>query len=198
MIAASSSATPLKMPRRIASSVIRAKNRSTKLSHDEEVGNDSFGSQGRGSREQRVAVRLPPLEGNRAPIVAVPAIVLGEGAQTFVGVARLGADGDGRIERAPERKIARNVLALGTDGDHLHRLLEPLDANGSALDVVEPFNLAREVREHNSETGLIIFSYLNPILRFGFERFADAARQAHIDGALIFLGQLHMQLHSLQ
>ena len=45
--------------------------------------------------------------------------------------------------------------------------------------------LAAEIREHSQSTGLIIFSYLNPILRMGLEKFCQAARQAGVDGALV-------------
>jgi tryptophan synthase alpha chain len=48
-------------------------------------------------------------------------------------------------------------------------------------DVLE---LAKKIRRE-SDAGLIIFSYLNPILRMGLERFAKAAQNAGIDGALI-------------
>jgi tryptophan synthase alpha chain len=36
-----------------------------------------------------------------------------------------------------------------------------------------------------TETGLIIFSYLNPVLRFGLEHFCAEAVKAGVDGALI-------------
>jgi tryptophan synthase alpha chain len=45
-------------------------------------------------------------------------------------------------------------------------------------------HLAREVRKQ-SEVGLIVFSYLNPLMRFGLSRFAAAAQDAGVDGALI-------------
>jgi tryptophan synthase alpha chain len=41
------------------------------------------------------------------------------------------------------------------------------------------------VRQHAQSTGLIIFSYLNPILRMGMEKFCKVARAAGVDGALI-------------
>jgi tryptophan synthase alpha chain len=41
------------------------------------------------------------------------------------------------------------------------------------------------VRKARAAAGLIIFSYLNPILRFGLERFCDAAADAGVDGALV-------------
>jgi tryptophan synthase alpha chain len=46
------------------------------------------------------------------------------------------------------------------------------------------FRIARAVRER-SEIPLIAFSYLNPILRYGRERFADDAKAAGIDGVLL-------------
>ena len=45
--------------------------------------------------------------------------------------------------------------------------------------------LAAEVRQHAQSTGLVIFSYLNPILRMGLERFCKIARHAGVDGALL-------------
>jgi tryptophan synthase alpha chain len=82
------------------------------------------------------------------------------------------------------------ILELGVpfsdpvaDGPVIQRASQrALDKGTKLHDILD---LARELRKHNSETGLIVFSYLNPILQFGFEKFADAARQARIDGALI-------------
>ena len=45
-------------------------------------------------------------------------------------------------------------------------------------------DILREFRTR-SELPVIIFSYLNPILRYGFERFAAAAAQVGADGALL-------------
>ncbi len=45
--------------------------------------------------------------------------------------------------------------------------------------------LAAEVRQHAQSTGLIIFSYLNPILRMGLKSFGKIARHAGVDGALL-------------
>jgi tryptophan synthase alpha chain len=44
--------------------------------------------------------------------------------------------------------------------------------------------VAKQLR-HQSKAGLIIFSYLNPVLQFGLERFCAAAAQAGVDGALV-------------
>src|SRR5437763_3072980 len=82
------------------------------------------------------------------------------------------------------------ILELGVpfsdpvaDGPVIQRASQRALERGTKLrDILD---LARELRKHNSETGLIVFSYLNPIMQFGFEKFADAARQARIDGTLI-------------
>ncbi|HEU5451074.1 MAG TPA: tryptophan synthase subunit alpha [Terriglobales bacterium] len=50
--------------------------------------------------------------------------------------------------------------------------------------LADVLKLAGEVRR-KSEAGLIVFSYFNPILRYGLERFASEAAQAGVDGALV-------------
>ena len=85
--------------------------------------------------------------GQRLPAEEVLGVVLGERAQPFVRVARLERARDGGIERTPESELTGGVLALGPDCDHLHRLLETLQPSRSPLDVVEPLDLAREVRD---------------------------------------------------
>ena len=44
--------------------------------------------------------------------------------------------------------------------------------------------LAADLRRKRPEAGLIVFSYLNPILRFGLERFCAEAEAAGVDGVL--------------
>ncbi|MGB9416983.1 MAG: tryptophan synthase subunit alpha, partial [Acidobacteriaceae bacterium] len=44
--------------------------------------------------------------------------------------------------------------------------------------------LARDLRATRPHTGLIIFSYLNPIIRYGLERFMTDAKAAGVDGVL--------------
>src|SRR6185436_5295556 len=46
------------------------------------------------------------------------------------------------------------------------------------------FAIAREVRER-SQIPLIAFSYLNPVARYGAERFADEASAAGVDALLL-------------
>src|SRR5436190_317718 len=68
------------------------------------------------------------------------------------------------------------------DGPVIQRASQRALEGGTRLaDVLE---LARVVRKR-SDAGLIVFSYFNPVLRFGLERFAAAAQDAGVDGALI-------------
>jgi tryptophan synthase alpha chain len=68
------------------------------------------------------------------------------------------------------------------DGPVIQRASERALRGGTSLHDV--LRLAREIRQE-SEAGLVIFSYLNPILRLGLGRFADEAAQAGVDGALL-------------
>jgi len=68
------------------------------------------------------------------------------------------------------------------DGPVIQRASERALRNGVSLDQV--IKLAAEIRRV-SDAGLIIFSYLNPVLRMGLENFAAKAADAAIDGALI-------------
>ena len=83
-----------------------------------------------------------------------------------------------------------DVIELGVpfsdpvaDGPVIQRASERALRNGVTLaNVIE---LAAGVRKKAKDAGLIIFSYFNPILRFGLERFCDRAAAAGIDGALV-------------
>lgn len=83
-----------------------------------------------------------------------------------------------------------DVLELGVpfsdpvaDGPVIQRASERALANGVTLrDVIA---LAAALRLARPAAGLIIFSYLNPILRFGLEDFCSAAAQAGVDGVLV-------------
>ena len=68
------------------------------------------------------------------------------------------------------------------DGPVIQRASERALATGVTLDQV--LNLAGEIR-NKSDAGLIVFSYLNPILRMGMEKFAAKAAETGVDGALI-------------
>src|ERR1700756_380544 len=67
------------------------------------------------------------------------------------------------------------------DGPAIQRACDRALQRGAALEKV--FKLATDVRSH-SDAGLIIFSYLNPILRMGLARFAARAADSGIDGGV--------------
>jgi len=69
------------------------------------------------------------------------------------------------------------------DGPVIQRASERALARGTRLKDV--LALARELRADRPNAGLVIFSYLNPILRFGLARFADAAAEGGVDGVLL-------------
>jgi tryptophan synthase alpha chain len=68
------------------------------------------------------------------------------------------------------------------DGPVIQRASERALKHGTSLSGV--LTTAKQIREQ-SDAGLIIFSYLNPILQFGLERFCGAAAEAGVDGALV-------------
>jgi tryptophan synthase alpha chain len=69
------------------------------------------------------------------------------------------------------------------DGPVIQRASERALKNGVSLHHV--LTLASEIREHSQSVGLVVFSYLNPILRMGLAKFCHVARLAGIDGTLI-------------
>ena len=82
-----------------------------------------------------------------------------------------------------------DVIELGVpfsdplgDGPVIQRAMERALAHGTRLKDV--LNLARQIRDARPAAGLVIFSYLNPILRYGLARFADDAKAAGVDGVL--------------
>jgi tryptophan synthase alpha chain len=68
------------------------------------------------------------------------------------------------------------------DGPVIQRASERALRQNTTLEKV--LQLAAEIRRR-SQVGLIIFSYLNPILQMGLRRFCDVAEEAGVDGALI-------------
>src|ERR1700720_3092553 len=69
------------------------------------------------------------------------------------------------------------------DGPVIQRASQRALHNGVAL--ADVLKLAAEVRQHAQSTGLIVFSYLNPILRMGMEKFCKIARHAGLAGLFI-------------
>ena len=68
------------------------------------------------------------------------------------------------------------------DGPVIQRASERGLRHGTTLEQV--LALAKDIRR-SSSAGLIIFSYLNPVLRMGLAQFSAVAEEASIDGALI-------------
>ncbi len=69
------------------------------------------------------------------------------------------------------------------DGPVIQRASERALKHGTSLKQV--LKLAAEIREHSQSVGLIVFSYLNPILQMGMSKFCKVARHAGLDGVLI-------------
>ena len=102
--------------------------------------------------------------------------------------------GDPSLDATREIAIAAidagaDVIELGVpfsdplaDGPIIQRASERALAHGTRLKDV--LALAREIRSARPAAGLIIFSYLNPILRYGLAKFADDAKAAGVDGVL--------------
>jgi len=83
-----------------------------------------------------------------------------------------------------------DVIELGVpfsdpvaDGPVIQRASERALKNGTSL--AQVLTLAAEIRQRAQSTGLVVFSYLNPILRMGMEKFCSVARHAGVDGALV-------------
>lgn len=82
-----------------------------------------------------------------------------------------------------------DVIELGVpfsdplgDGPIIQRASERALARGTRLSDV--LRVAREIRSARPAAGLVIFSYLNPILHYGLPRFAGDAKAAGADGVL--------------
>ena len=83
-----------------------------------------------------------------------------------------------------------DVIELGVpfsdplaDGPIIQRAMERAVARGVSLkDVIA---LAADIRAARPAAGLIVFSYFNPILRYGLSRFVEDASAAGVDGVLV-------------
>ena len=83
-----------------------------------------------------------------------------------------------------------DVIELGVpfsdplaDGPVIQRAMERAVARRTSL--ADVLAIARGIRAARPDAGLIIFTYLNPILRYGLPRFADDAAAAGADGVLV-------------
>src|SRR5512135_3386792 len=68
------------------------------------------------------------------------------------------------------------------DGPVIQRAGERALKAGTSLRTV--LSIAREIRE-TSEVPLLLFTYLNPVVRYGLDRLAEDAAAAGIDGCLL-------------
>jgi tryptophan synthase alpha chain len=83
-----------------------------------------------------------------------------------------------------------DVLELGVpfsdplaDGPVIQRASERAVRNGTRLR--DALALAATLRVERPNAGLVVFTYFNPVLRFGLENFCAAAEQAGVDGVLV-------------
>jgi tryptophan synthase alpha chain len=102
--------------------------------------------------------------------------------------------GDPSLEASRDVALAAiaagaDVIELGVpfsdpvaDGPVIQRASERALQQGA--DLMGVLDVARDIRGH-SKAGIIVFSYLNPILQFGLEDFCYAAAGAGVDGALV-------------
>jgi tryptophan synthase alpha chain len=102
--------------------------------------------------------------------------------------------GDPSLETSRDVSLAAiqagaDVIELGVpfsdpvaDGPVIQRASERALAHGT--DLAGVLDVARQIRQQ-SDAGLIVFSYLNPILQFGLEKFCTAAAAVGVDGALV-------------
>jgi tryptophan synthase alpha chain len=102
--------------------------------------------------------------------------------------------GDPSLEVTREIALAAidagaDVIELGVpfsdplaDGPIIQRASERALARGVSLKDV--LALSHAIRAARPAVGLVIFSYLNPMLRYGLGRFADDAAAAGVDGVL--------------
>jgi tryptophan synthase alpha chain len=86
-------------------------------------------------------------------------------------------------------KAGADIIELGVpfsdpvaDGEVIQRASERALRNG--VTVHDALACASNVRQH-IDLPLVLFSYFNPLLQFGLEAFASAAREAGIDGVLV-------------
>ena len=86
-------------------------------------------------------------------------------------------------------RAGADIIELGVpfsdpvaDGPVIQRASERALQHGTSLENV--LELARAVRKQEPNTGLLVFSYLNPVVRMGMDRFAQRAKDSGVDGVL--------------
>ena len=83
-----------------------------------------------------------------------------------------------------------DVIELGVpfsdplaDGPVIQRAAERAVARGTTL--LDVLALARELRKARPSSGLLLFGYLNPVVRLGIRRFCEEAAAAGVDATLL-------------
>lgn len=83
-----------------------------------------------------------------------------------------------------------DVIELGVpfsdplaDGPVIQRASERAVARGTRL--TDVLGVMKELRAARPAAGLVVFSYLNPVVRMGMEKFCGAAAEAGADGVLL-------------
>ncbi len=87
-------------------------------------------------------------------------------------------------------RAGADIIELGVpfsdpvaDGPVIQRASERALHAGTTLRSV--LKLAADIRQQQPQVGLLVFSYLNPLVRFGLENFANEAKKVGVDGVLV-------------
>jgi tryptophan synthase alpha chain len=111
------------------------------------------------------------------------------GRAAFVGFLTAGDPSLEAVEEVAVEAKGLDVLELGVpfsdpvaDGPVIQRSSERALARGTTLS--EVLGLAARIRKRR-EVPLLLFSYMNPLLRLGLEKAAASARDAGVDGVLV-------------
>src|ERR1700677_4799542 len=91
----------------------------------------------------------------------------------------------GDPDLATTRKVALAAIDAGADVLELGVPFSDPLADGPVIQRASERALAAELRILRPSVGLVIFSYFNPILRFGLGRFCAHAARCGVDGVLI-------------
>jgi tryptophan synthase alpha chain len=125
-------------------------------------------------------------------------------ARAFADIATRGSGRPGLVayvtagdpDLARSRDVIRGVVRGGADvveigvpfsdpiadGPAIQRATERALAAGGGLEPT--LDLVRDARTE-MDTPFVLFTYVNPLLRFGLDRFVDAAAEAGVDGVLL-------------
>jgi len=111
------------------------------------------------------------------------------------GIVAYITTGDPDLETTLDIAIAAidagaEVIELGVpfsdplaDGPVIQRASER--AVGRGVRLVDVLAISRKIRDARPEAGIVIFSYLNPVIRVGLREFCRVAKQAGADGVLL-------------